>query len=55
MDKAVERCLSLTANLMEAEESGDCLDPYFDKTFGPEADWRSIPVYSLKEELKYEV
>ncbi len=55
MDKAVERCLSLTANLMEAEESGDCLDPYFDKTFGPEAHWRSIPVYSLKEELKYEV
>lgn len=55
MDKAISLCLKLTENYLSAMTDKENLSSYFDKTFGPGKDWKSIPVYSLKEELHYEV
>lgn len=55
MDKAISLCLKLTENYLSAMTHEENLSSYFDKTFGPGEDWKSIPVYALKEELHYEV
>lgn len=55
MDKALSLALELIENYKHVLNKTEELDSRFDKTFGPGGDWRSIPVCSLKEELKYEV
>lgn len=55
MEKAVELCLGLTENYLDVLKHRAGLDERFQQTFGPGPDWRTIPVLSWEEELKYEV
>ncbi len=55
MDKAIGLCMELTENYLEFLKHKAEMDKRFNQTFGPGPDWKSIPVYSWEEELKYEV
>ena len=55
MDKAIGLCVELTENYLEFLKHKAEMDKRFNQTFGPGPDWKSIPVYSWEEELKYEV
>ena len=55
MDRAVGECLRLTEAYWPCLEGESPLPREMDRTFGPGADWREIPVLPVKEELVYEV
>lgn len=55
MGKASVCCLSLIDSYIDFLYDDIPLDKYFVRTFGPEMNWQSIPVYSYQEELNYEI
>ena len=55
MDRAVGECLRLTEAYWPCLEGESPLPREMERTFGPGADWREIPVLPVKEELVYEV
>ena len=55
MRKAEDLCVRLAENFMGYLEGKTELCDTFDRTFGPNGNWREIPVLSEKEEHNYEV
>ena len=55
MRKAEDLCVRLAENFMGYLEGKAELCDTFDRTFGPNGNWREIPVLSEKEEKTYEV
>lgn len=55
MQKAIPLCLSLTESFLSYLEESNTLDVAFTRTFGPDNDWKSIPVYEPSEEQHYEI
>ncbi|MBB5265827.1 hypothetical protein HNP82_002978 [Catenibacillus scindens] len=53
--KAIELGLTLLKNYWDYIINNEPIDKYFIRTFGPEMNWQSIPVYSYQEELTYEI
>ena len=54
-EKAAERCVLLSEAVAAYVRGEEPLLPAFERTFGPPASWREIPVLPLKEEQTYEV
>ena len=55
MKRAEDECLSLIGNFAAFVAGKEALSPAFSRTFGPNGDWRSIPVLSAEEEKGYEI
>ena len=55
MKRAEDECLSLIGNFAAFVAGKEELSPAFSRTFGPNGDWRSIPVLSEEEEKSYEI
>ena len=55
MRSAQAKCLALAKNFVDFVRGEAQLDAAFDRTFGPDGDWRAIPVFTEEDERKYSV
>ncbi len=55
MRKAQDLCVKLAENFMRFLKGEEPLCDTFDRTFGPNGNWKEIPVLSEQEEIEYEV